>query len=408
MPAYPVAPLSPGSDQAGQIPASGELLAGDAQEIRGPLISADNHLHVEWLPADLWQSRLPVELRDKGPRVVEMDEGSFWVWEGQRRNAAAAGSSHGRLASRVFGDQRPAAGVLPPSRPDVTLQHLDLAGVEAAVFYGETRRWGVQDPALRSAMYRASNDFRLEISAAAPERLLYLPALSTQDPETCLPELKRLISLGARAVEFGVFDLAEPLNSPLWEPIWQEAEAHGVVLSSHTGHPAGTPMPKPQRGSLHAHHATSPFRAARPIADMVFGGVFERHPSLRWVMAECRIGWLPFLISWMDRQVEIRQPDDSVLLSMRPSDYVARNIFFTFENDAVGACLLDCEWSLLSETVMWGMDYPHPQQMWPDPWDKLRPLLASLAPSIRHQILYERAASLYGLGRASVTASLAA
>jgi predicted TIM-barrel fold metal-dependent hydrolase len=140
---------------------------------------------------------------------------------------------------------------------------------------------------------------------------------------------------------------------------------------------------------------------------MVFSGVFERHPALRWVMAECRIGWLPFLISWMDRQVEIRQPDDSVLLSMRPSAYIARNICFTFENDAVGARLLDCDWSLLAETVMWGMDYPHPQQMWPDPRQKLHPMLGSLAPSIRHQILYGRAASLYGLGCASVAASLA-
>lgn len=188
MPPDPIAPLSPASDQAGLVPTTGEDLRGDAPQIRWPLISADNHLHLDWLPADLWQSRLPIELRDKGPRVVETEQGSFWFWEGQRRNLAAAGSSHGRLASRVFGDLRPAAGVLPPSRPDLTLQHLDLAGVEAAVFYGETRRWQVQDPALRVAMYRASNDFRLELSAAAPERLLYLPALSTQDPQVCLPQ----------------------------------------------------------------------------------------------------------------------------------------------------------------------------------------------------------------------------
>lgn len=374
----------------------------------GPLISADNHLNTQWLPRDLWQSRLPAALRESGPRVLETAEGSFWHWEGQRRSRSADGSSHQRFARDEFGECPLESGVLPPSQPQVMLSHLDRAGVEAAVFYGDTRKWAVQDPVLRVEMYRSYNDFCLELTASAPDRLLYLPTLSTQDSEACLLELRRLVRLGVRAVEFPVFDLAEPPNSPVWEPIWQEAEAHGVVLCSHTGHPAGTPMPTPQRGSLHAHYATSPFCAARPIAEMVFSGVFERHPALRWVMAECRIGWLPFLISWMDRQVEIRQPDDSVLLSMRPSDYIARNICFTFEDDVVGVRLLDCEWSLLAETVMWGMDYPHPQQMWPDPRQKLHPMLGSLAPSICHQILYGRAASLYGLGRASVTASLAA
>jgi predicted TIM-barrel fold metal-dependent hydrolase len=374
----------------------------------GSLISADNHLNTQWLPRDLWQSRLPADLRERGPRVVETDEGSFWHWEGARRRRSADGSSHEKVALDEYAGFPLEPGVLPPSQPQVMLTHLDRAGVESAVFYGDTRKWAVRDPVLRIAMVRSFNDFSLELTASAPDRLLYLPTLPTRDPEACLPECRRLLRLGVRAVEFPVFDLAEPPSSPVWEPIWQEAAAHGVVLCSHTGHPAGTSMPTPQGGSLYAHHATSPFRAAAPIADMVFSGVFERHPSLHWVMAECRIGWLPFLISWMDRQVEIRQPDDSVSLSMKPSEYVRQNICFTFENDVVGARLLGCEWSLLQDIVMWGMDYPHPQQMWPDPWEKINPMLADLDPAVRHQVLYGRAASLFGLGRSSVMASSAA
>lgn len=42
-----------------------------------------------------------------------------------------------------------------------------------------------------------------------------------------------------------------------------------------------------------------------------------------------------------DRQCEIRRPDETVGLGMLPSEYVRRNIRFTFENDVVGARLLE-------------------------------------------------------------------
>lgn len=88
-----------------------------------------------------------------------------------------------------------------------------------------------------------------------------------------------------------------------------------------------------------------------------------RAPSLaQWVMAECRIGWLPFLFFWMDRQVEIRQPDDLIPLSMRFSEVVLRNIRLTFENDALDAQPLGCEWSLLAATCCGGWMIPIPSR----------------------------------------------
>jgi hypothetical protein len=39
---------------------------------------------------------------------------------------------------------------------------------------------------------------------------------------------------------------------------------------------------------------------------------------------------------------------------------------------------------------------------------KINPMLAELDAAVRHQVLYARAASLFGLGHSSVTASSAA
>lgn len=359
-------------------------------------VSADNHLNSQWLPADLWQRRLPARLRERGPRVVETDDGSYWFWEGQRRKSSAAGSSNWALQKREFPGIELPEGALPPSDPAMVRQHMDLAGVFAAVFYGDTRKWSVDDPELRVEMIRAYNDFCLEISSDRRQRLIYLPVLPTFDSSASAKELRRLADLGARAVEFGVFDVTVPLFAEVWEPIWEEAQGRGIVVCSHTGYPAGQPFPLNERGASMVSHAVSPFTAARPVAEMVLSGVFERHPALNWVMAESRIGWLPFLFSWMDRQQELRPADPLVSLRRPATDYVRRNIRFTFEEDTVGARLLALEWTALAETVMWGCDYPHPQRVWPDPDPAIDAMFAALDPALRHEIVFARAARLFG------------
>ena len=54
-----------------------------ASEIAYRFISAHDHIDLRWLPKDLWTERLPGKLRQRGPRVVENEKGSYWTWEGQ-------------------------------------------------------------------------------------------------------------------------------------------------------------------------------------------------------------------------------------------------------------------------------------------------------------------------------------
>jgi predicted TIM-barrel fold metal-dependent hydrolase len=247
-------------------------------------------------------------------------------------------------------------------------------------------------------MYRAYNDFCLELSAVASTRFVYLPNLPSAQPHLCLAELRRVADRGARAVELSMYDLGSPLHEPVWEPLWTEAEERGLVICSHTGHGAGKPFPPKEHGLAHVHHSTSPFVAARPIAEMVFGGVFERHPRLLWIMAESRIGWLPFFVSWMDRQVSIRDAGPVDSLSRLPSEYVQQNVRVTFEDDVVGGHLLHEPWAHLQEIVLWGCDYPHPQGVWPDPDPVVERMLHGLDPTLREEIVFGRAARIFGIG----------
>lgn len=360
-------------------------------------ISADNHLDSRWLPKDLWLKRAAAKFRDRAPQVVETDKGSVWTWEGKARGEAADGSNHARLVKRFFSKADVKPGELPPSDPRIILEHLDISKVYTGVFYGDTRKWQIDDPELLKDVYRAYNDFCLEVNSRDRDRIMLLPMLPTALPEVCVAEFQRVVRAGARAVEFGVFDCGKPIFDEAWEPLWEAAAAAKVPLCSHIGDKAGTPYPPNIRGSSLAHFASVPFGIARQIAQFVFCGAFERHPDLNVSIAECRIGWLPFLINWMDRQVEQRDPDPTVKLSKLPSDYVRKNMTFTFEEDYVGARLLREDWAVIRDCVIWGSDYPHEQGTWPDPGESIDKMLNGLPTSLQRDILWNRSQRLFNI-----------
>src|SRR5688572_10126383 len=53
-----------------------QLTKGDNMDYK--VISADDHIDLRWLPADLWSNRLPAAMRERGPRVVDTDSGPHW------------------------------------------------------------------------------------------------------------------------------------------------------------------------------------------------------------------------------------------------------------------------------------------------------------------------------------------
>jgi len=43
------------------------------------IISADDHIDLQWLPKDLWQKRVPAEWRERAPKVVDGDDRVMWA-----------------------------------------------------------------------------------------------------------------------------------------------------------------------------------------------------------------------------------------------------------------------------------------------------------------------------------------
>lgn len=366
-------------------------------------VSADQHLDLLWTPPDLFQSRVPQRLRDAAPKVVETPEGVRWEWEGKlRQPSASAGSGEeltvapglvGESALRAVADEL-AAGVLPPSDPQVLLEHMDRSGIWAATIYGPTRKMQFTDAELAVACNRAWNDFLLEFSEASPGRIVGLPNIPTWEPEAAAAEAERVLAGGARGVEFSVFG-AEPVWSPAWEPLWSVLEEAGVPVGMHIGAQPGEPYPPNEHGRYPAHFCLSPFVTQRPMAELVFSGALDRHPRLKVVFAECRVGWLPFFIEHMDRQQRERRTD--VPLQLKPSEYWQRQLAATWEDDRIGAELLKSPWSHLQYVTMWGSDYPHNPVTWPHTDELMSWLIAGVPDDVAASALHGRACEFFDL-----------
>jgi predicted TIM-barrel fold metal-dependent hydrolase len=101
-----------------------------------------------------------------------------------------------------------------------------------------------------------------------------------------------------------------------------------------------------------------PKRPEQMLATMIFDGVFERHPDLQVGVIEQGAIWLP---SWM-RQMEsaldafVRHEDRLQALSLRPSEYVRRQIKATpYPTEDVGWIVEQAG----PETVLFSTDFPH-------------------------------------------------
>ena len=109
--------------------------------------------------------------------------------------------------------------------------------------------------------------------------------------------------------------------------------------------------------------ATADHWVRQALADLIFSGVFERHPRLRVVSAEHEVGWLPFFVERMDYTYTQRATKGHRFADGRlPSDFVRENVWVQFCEDPLAAAVAI---SVGSDRILWGSDYPHSEGLFP-------------------------------------------
>ncbi|NLE80768.1 MAG: amidohydrolase [Rhodococcus sp.] len=386
----------------------------DLRDIK--IIDTDTHV-VE--PPDLWTSRMSKKWGDLVPHVRwdEQRGDEAWFVSGTRMSAVGAPAMagwHGYPPSCPprFADTDPRSW-----DPAKRLALMDDYGIHAQILYPNVAVFsqktlqsnGSND--LQLECVRAYNDYLTEWAQFAPGRYVPVGILPFWDMEATIAEVERVAAAGHKGLVFtqnpAAFGLPV-LTDPYWDRLWASAQekklpinfhiASGEVDLSGFGH---------ESNGVAANYGMMGISFfmdnARTISQLIFGGICDRFPELKFVSVESGIGWMPFALEGMDWQwrnsgVHKEHPNYELL----PSEYFKRQIYgcFWFEQDSARSAIEQ----LGADNVLYETDYPHPTSMSPGPAsdavrpdDYLRRNFAHLSEADARKILHDNAAALYNL-----------
>ena len=133
----------------------------------------------------------------------------------------------------------------------------------------------------------------------------------------------------------------------------------------------------------------------RPLAEMIYGGLFERFPRLRVVAVETGLGWIPYFLQVLDDNFLRRRWPTGIHLKRLPSEYFRDHIWATFINDAHG---IENRHIIGADHIMWSTDYPHNNSNWPDSRRFLDYELKGVPEEEKRKIVRDNAVKMYRLG----------
>jgi predicted TIM-barrel fold metal-dependent hydrolase len=373
------------------------------------ILSSDSHV---FEPPDLWQTRIDRAFRDRAPRMVRIDGADQIVIEADQvlsgigliSNAGARFEAPETISGNARFEDVHRGGY----DPDQHLADMRLDGVAGEVLYPSQGLFyfRVADSSLQAAIFRAYNDWLAEFCRTDPARLKGIAMISMDDVPGAIGELERAARLGLAGAMITEYPLEDRrYDQPEYERFWAAAEALGLPLSLHTatrrqGKIRGAGAPTLRDASS---RATKAFYPALSMCDMVFSGVFERHPHLMLAVVEFELAWAPHLLATMDYTYRERHEEAIYRFKgdARPSDFFHRNVVLSFQEDAVGIRLRDV---IGTDNMMWGSDYPHSESTFPRSRKILAEILAGVPEEEQAKIVGGNTARVYGFDAARLAA----
>jgi predicted TIM-barrel fold metal-dependent hydrolase len=218
-----------------------------------------------------------------------------------------------------------------------------------------------QDFDLLRAGQRIYNQWLADVCSIEPERHIGLMHLPMWDMEAALEELQWARSVGLKGLNFPYpKPYMHPYNDPDWDNFFSACEDLGVTLCNHGG--AGASGGTYPGAMSIAKYELSMMTRICPMDQLVFGGVFERHPGLRLVSTESPGLWWEFVLKEMDSiyltDTRSYGPREKERVPQLPSEYASKQVWigasFQARFEAEDAIAKD-----YSDRVIWGSDYPH-------------------------------------------------
>ena len=364
-----------------------------------PIISADGHI-VE--PPKLWAERLDKRFRDRAPQVVDKKGGPRFVAPGVPDLQVGAFYALGKEGKELkealakgYEAARPGAW-----DPEERVKDMQLDGVSAEVLFPSLSfsLFGLSDTELQLACFKIYNDWMAEFASHSPQRLFPVALISLEDVPAGIEEVQRAAKLGLHGAMIWSGPPADrPYHCGIYDPFFAAAQDLGMAITMHEITSKDKSKPVKMDGgpeflttaSLHFVHEME-----ETLCSLVFGGVLDRFPRLKVVSVELGAGWVPYFAWQLDRRFKKFAPMAQHKLPMLPSDYLRRQVFWTFEIDPIGPRVTRF---FGEDNFMWASDYPHSACTWPKSLEVIADIFSDVPEDIKNKIISYNCDKLFNM-----------
>ncbi|HEV8296761.1 MAG TPA: amidohydrolase family protein, partial [Acidimicrobiales bacterium] len=255
----------------------------------------------------------------------------------------------------------------------------------------------LDDPKLRAGLFTGYNRWLADFCAEDPAFYRGLAALDVEDIASAVDELERAHGSGLRGAVVPLFaGTHERYSDPRFELLWAAASELRMPVNIHRA----TTRDKNAvwtKGTLADRILRPPTEAQRVVLDLIFAGVFDRHPHLVMVSAENEAGWAGHMVEvadyWWTRNRSILNDPDLIRCANEPSAYVRTNIAATFMRDRTAVLAHPVTGA---ESLIFGTDFPHHVSTWPRSIACISEQLDGVPADVAEQICWKNSARLYG------------
>ena len=354
--------------QAQERPTDAEGSTGELTKIWAH--SGDSHAME---PEDLWTSRLPKNLADRAPRTERGEKYELIFVDGKQK-------------SRQLNDFMDA--MRPPGFKDlkIRLQDLDQEGVWSQLAFPSSGFWmvDIEDPVLAQACNRAWNEWAIDDLMAQQDRIFTPACVPLVDPKAAAAELEWAAGRGFQSVFLPpTMPKDRDWGFDMWEPLWEAAAEHNMVLAFHIGTGGETVVYRGPGGAV-VNYMETTYPGMRVVTHMVASGALDRHPNLKVLIAEGGAGWVPAVGDRMDEAYRQHGMFVRPRLSRLPSEIVRSQVYASFQHDVSAVQLIE---DTGYNNVLWGDDYPHLEGTYGHTQQTLHDLFDHVDPRIQDRVL---------------------
>lgn len=287
---------------------------------------------------------------------------------------------------------------------DQRVADLEAEGIVAEVIFpdfqhGNEPPWGAAfpfpgtDPKRRLHGSRIYNRWLADFCAAQPGRRGGLALLQPYEVDDAIEDVAWARRVGLAGVLLPTGDPALPsYHDARYDPLWKACVDAGMPVTIHSG---GTPWEGYGHAAMWATKMEFMWWCRRPLWQLIFGGVFERFPSLRVAFTEQGSDWIPDTLARMDEQYE--SPFERAIkesLSKSPTGYWRSNCYVGASFMSRGEAMIRDQIGV--DRIMWGADYPHLEGTWPRSLPALRDTFNGCGEAELRAMVGETAAAVYG------------